>query len=43
MATIGVRDPHLERVLQAALSLRKQSPAASAPAPARAARAASRS
>jgi|SRR5689334_3160584 len=42
MERIGVRDPHLERVLHAALSLQLQSPAASARAPARGARVASR-
>ena len=43
MHDVGVRDPHLERVLNAALNLRNSPPAQSARAPARAARAASRS
>jgi cation transport protein ChaC len=42
MHEVGVRDPHLERVLHAALTLRQQSPASSARAPARGGRAASR-
>src|SRR5437660_5841722 len=40
---VGVRDPHLERVLEAALSLRKAAPSACAPALGAGARAASRS
>ena len=44
MQSLGVHDPHLERVLHTALSLkRKPPPPASARAPARAVRAASRS
>jgi cation transport protein ChaC len=43
MHDVGVRDPHLERVLHTALTLQKRSPAASARAPARGAHAASRS
>jgi len=43
MHDVGVRDPHLERVLEAALSLRKAAPSACAPALAAGARAASRS
>lgn len=42
MHSVGVRDPHLERVLHAALMLRQRPPAASARAPARGVRAASR-
>jgi len=43
MHDVGVRDPHLERVLEAALSLRSRAPSACAPALAAGARAASRS
>jgi cation transport protein ChaC len=43
MHDVGVRDPHLERVLEAALSLRNRAPSACAPALAAGARAASRS
>ena len=43
MHEVGVRDPHLERVLAAALSLQNQGPAACAAAPPGGARAASRS
>ncbi len=43
MRDVGVRDPHLERVLHAALTLQRLAPPPSAPAPARAAHAASRS
>src|SRR5207302_1439054 len=43
MHYVGVRDPHLERVLEAALSLRKAAPSACAPALGAGARAASRS
>ena len=43
MHDVGVRDPHLERVLEAALSLRKAAPSACAPALGAGARAASRS
>src|SRR5919197_5544759 len=43
MHEVGVRDPHLERVLEAALSLRNAAPSACAPALASGARAASRS
>jgi len=43
MHDVGVRDPHLERVLEAALSLRHGAPSACAPALAAGARAASRS
>ena len=43
MHEVGVRDPHLERVLEAALSLRSRAPSACAPALAAGARAASRS
>jgi len=43
MHEVGVRDPHLERVLEAALSLRDAAPSACAPVLAAGARAASRS
>jgi len=43
MHGVGVRDPHLERVLQAALSLRNSLPGRNARAPVRVGRAASRS
>ena len=43
MHDVGVRDPHLERVLEAALSLRNAAPSACAPVLAPGARAASRS
>jgi len=43
MHYVGVRDPHLERVLEAALSLRDAAPSACAPVLAAGARAASRS
>ena len=43
MHDVGVHDPHLERVLEAALSLRTGAPSACAPALAEGARAASRS
>jgi cation transport protein ChaC len=43
MHEVGVRDPHLERVLEAALSLRSGAPSACAPALVAGARAASRS
>ena len=43
MHDVGVRDPHLERVLEAALSLRNAAPSACAPVLAAGARAASRS
>ena len=43
MHEVGVRDPHLERVLEAALSLRSEPPSAGAPALPAGARAASRS
>ena len=43
MQGVGVRDPHLERVMHAAITLQQRSPAASARSPARVARAASRS
>jgi cation transport protein ChaC len=43
MHEVGVRDPHLERVLDAALSLQKQGQGKSAAAPLAGARAASRS
>lgn len=43
MRAVGVRDPHLERVLHAALTLQRQSPVPSARAPARDAHAVSRS
>jgi len=43
MHDVGVRDPHLERVLEAALSLQNRAPSACAPALAAGARAASRS
>jgi cation transport protein ChaC len=43
MHDVGVRDPHLERVLEAALSLQNAAPSACAPALAAGARAASRS
>ena len=43
MHDVGVRDPHLERVLEAALSLRSAAPSAYAPVLAAGARAASRS
>ena len=42
MHEVGVRDPHLERVLEAALSLRNGAPSACGPALAAGARAASR-
>jgi cation transport protein ChaC len=43
MHEVGVRDPHLERVLQAALRLQKREPASCVAAPLAGARAASRS
>jgi cation transport protein ChaC len=43
MHGVGVRDPHLERVLEAALSLQSQGPSACVAAPPGGARAASRS
>jgi hypothetical protein len=43
MHDVGVRDPHLERVLDAALSLQNRGRASCAAAPAGGARAASRS
>jgi len=43
MHEVGVRDPHLERVLEAALSLRSEAPSACAPALPEGARAGSRS
>ena len=43
MHEVGVRDPHLERVLEAALNLRNSAPASCGLAPAAGARAASRS
>jgi len=43
MHDVGVRDPHLERVLQAALTLRNSLPGRSVRAPVRVGRAASRS
>jgi glutathione-specific gamma-glutamylcyclotransferase len=43
MHEVGVRDPHLERVLEAALSLRNEAPSACAPGLRAGARAASRS